>query len=542
MIGRHAARQTARAHGWWLFGLLALLGIGLHTVLPTGDVVQAAVYDLIGIASVAGIVGGVVLHAPERRFPWLVFAGGQLLFVLGDVLWTALEWQTGEIPFPSIADVAYLGGYPFLALAMVGFVRLRVRGGDRAGLLDGLILAAGASLVGWVWFVDPVLAGAAELDPLGLAISLAYPLADLLLIGVAFTFLATPGSRSPSFVLLVASLGTILVADVVFAAQTAEGTYVDGGLLDAGWLAAYALAGAGALHPSMRTVAQPHPVPVAWLGAVRLGGLAAAMLAGPSVLLLQALASGSGMPALAIGSAVLGLLVLSRLALVVRLLDEDVAARRRLEAELQFQAAHDPLTGLANRRRFVAHLDALLAAHGDRATSLLFLDLDDFKTVNDSLGHAAGDQLLAVVAARIAAATRPGDLAGRLGGDEFGVVLPDADAAVASQVAERVLASIASPVTIDARTVGVTASVGVAVRMGGESAADVIRNADLAMYQAKAAGKGRSRLFVRGSSPSAPLLAPPRTVPASGSTQVSATRFASLRPTSIRPGSRPAAG
>ncbi|HET7725928.1 MAG TPA: GGDEF domain-containing protein [Candidatus Limnocylindrales bacterium] len=537
MTGRHAMQASARTHGWWVFAFVSLLGIALHTAVPADDLLQAVLYDVVGTAAVVAVVAGVLLQGPERRLPWLLFAAGQFLFVIGDVLWTSLELATGEIPFPSIADVAYLAGYPFLALAMVGFVRLRVRGGDRAGLLDGLILAAGASLVGWVWLVEPVLAGAAELDAVGLLVSVAYPLMDLLVIGVAFTFLATPGSRSPSFVLLVASLGIILAADVVFAAQVAEGTYVDGGLLDAGWLAGYALAGTAALHPSMRAVAQPHPVPVAWLGAVRLGGLAAAMLAGPAVLLLQTLAAGAGTPALAIGSALLGLLVLSRLALVVRLLDEDVAARRRLEAELQFQAAHDPLTGLANRRRFVAHLDAILATPRDRVVSLLFLDLDDFKTVNDSLGHAAGDQLLAVVASRLGAATRPGDLAARLGGDEFGVVLPDADAGVAAQVAERVLTSIAAPITIDAHVVSVTASVGVAERSSGETATDLIRNADLAMYQAKAAGKGRSRLFVRGAS--TPVAGEPVSL---ASAAAPAVRVMPAPPAPAPVGSHPATG
>lgn len=184
------------------------------------------------------------------------------------------------------------------------------------------------------------------------------------------------------------------------------------------------------------------------------------------------------------------------LALVVQLLNEDVAARRRLEAELSYQATHDPLTGIANRRSFVARLAQLDAEETKPPFALLFIDLDDFKTVNDQFGHAGGDEVLAVVARRIQASVRPTDLAARLGGDEFAILLLDADQAQARQVADRILEALASPIRVSDGAVPVRASVGIADSAGsGLTAEAMIHNSDVAMYQAKSLGKGRYQVF-----------------------------------------------
>ncbi len=180
------------------------------------------------------------------------------------------------------------------------------------------------------------------------------------------------------------------------------------------------------------------------------------------------------------------------------MLARDVAQRRTLEAQLSYQAFHDPLTGLTNRRRFVEAAEAALAVRAEPGSvAALFLDLDDFKTVNDSLGHAAGDALLVAVAERIRGDLRATDIAARLGGDEFGVLLteiPDESFAVA--VAERLLARLAEPIDIADLTVEVGASVGIAVDSPSmRTVDDLLGDADVAMYQAKALGKGRHHVF-----------------------------------------------
>jgi len=172
---------------------------------------------------------------------------------------------------------------------------------------------------------------------------------------------------------------------------------------------------------------------------------------------------------------------------------------QQAEEELRFRALTDPLTRLPNRRLLLDHLELALAraARNGGAVGLLFLDLDRFKLVNDSLGHAAGDQLLVEVASRLRAAVRPSDTAARLGGDEFAVLCEDLhDTSDVLAVAERVLSALAEPLTLDHHELVVTPSLGAAVSSAGlDDAASLLAAADTAMYRAKAAGRARVELF-----------------------------------------------
>ena len=176
---------------------------------------------------------------------------------------------------------------------------------------------------------------------------------------------------------------------------------------------------------------------------------------------------------------------------------EDVTQRRRLEGQLAHQAFHDPLTGLANRALFRDRVEHALAQthRAPGGVAVLFLDLDDFKAVNDSLGHGEGDQLLVQVAARLLGTTRGCDTVARLGGDEFAVLLQDAVDGDAHIVANRILSSLTRPVRVGARELSVGASIGIAVAHCEDGAEELLRNADLAMYQAKARGKGMYEVF-----------------------------------------------
>ena len=488
-------RSRDRVPLWLAFLAVGAVGLAIHASLETGSLTQSFVYDAIGASAVLIALIAISRHAPDRRLPWLLMAFGQALFVAGDLAWNWYELQ-GEDPFPSVADGLYLAGYPFLALGLLLLIRRRLSDGDRGGLLDAAILTAAMAILSWTFLMQPQLAGS-ELDPLSLAITLAYPLADLVLIGVAMGLLTTPGARTPSFRLLAVSLVLLLVGDQIYALQNLEGTYVSGGPIDTLYLVAYLTFGAAVAHPSMRRLTDPSPVAVTWLGPVRLFGLAAAMLTGPLLVTVGPDAD-TGLVVIALGSALLSLLVLVRMAGLVGLLERDVAARRALEARLSFQAFHDPLTGLANRRRFVDQAGSALAnRRAPGALAALFLDLDDFKTVNDGLGHAAGDDLLVAVGARISSALREDDLAARLGGDEFGVLLTGIpDPAYARSVSDRLLSSLSSPFHVGGATVTIGASIGIAVDTAGMSSVDdLLSDADIAMYQAKALGKGRHQVF-----------------------------------------------
>jgi diguanylate cyclase (GGDEF)-like protein/PAS domain S-box-containing protein len=177
----------------------------------------------------------------------------------------------------------------------------------------------------------------------------------------------------------------------------------------------------------------------------------------------------------------------------------DVTERKELEEELAHQAFHDSLTGLSNRAVFRDRLDHALARsiRHERSLAVLLLDLDGFKTVNDSLGHDVGDELLVAVGARIEECARSSDTVARLGGDEFVVLLEeDVDEERSRSVAARMLKVLAAPFDVNDREVFIGASIGIAVGDGGSVDADeLIRNADTAMYAAKAAGRGRYELF-----------------------------------------------
>lgn len=175
----------------------------------------------------------------------------------------------------------------------------------------------------------------------------------------------------------------------------------------------------------------------------------------------------------------------------------DVRARREQDEQLRHLALHDALTGLANRalfRNYVEHALAHLRRIPVRHAVLLF-DLDRFKTINDSLGHAAGDELLTHVAERLRSRLRPGDIGARLGGDEFAVLLENTSERDAVEVAQRVLDALHIPFAIQGRDIAITASVGIAFSELAEDAEALLRNADAAMYKAKASGKGRHALF-----------------------------------------------
>jgi len=173
----------------------------------------------------------------------------------------------------------------------------------------------------------------------------------------------------------------------------------------------------------------------------------------------------------------------------------DLAERKALEQKLTFQAFHDPLTRLANRSLFRERVEHTLDRRTLADTAVLFIDLDNFKTINDSLGHAAGDHVLVETAHRVRSCLRTEDTAARLGGDEFAVLLEDADVTAAARVAERIRVALGTPFWVLGQEVYISASIGIAVRRDGDTAGELLRNADVAMYTAKSKGKACFEIF-----------------------------------------------
>jgi diguanylate cyclase (GGDEF)-like protein/PAS domain S-box-containing protein len=177
----------------------------------------------------------------------------------------------------------------------------------------------------------------------------------------------------------------------------------------------------------------------------------------------------------------------------------DITARKALEERLISRAFHDPLTGLSNRVLFMEHLERALARRAIRESpvAVLFLDLDNFKLVNDSFGHDVGDQLLMAFAGRLQACVRPEDTVARLGGDEFTVLLEDiADTADTVRVAERIIEDLRVPFVLEEREIFINASIGIASSASARNRpSDLLKNADLALYEAKRNGKTRYEIF-----------------------------------------------
>ena len=179
-------------------------------------------------------------------------------------------------------------------------------------------------------------------------------------------------------------------------------------------------------------------------------------------------------------------------------LEQAVSELRDLQEQLRYQAYHDPLTGLANRALFGQQVRTALESSAEGGSAVLFIDLDDFKTVNDTLGHAVGDELLLAAARRLARCIRAGDLVARLGGDEFAILCqpPNAPERAAVDVAKRVLEAFQLPISVGSHVLPVRLSVGVATSaLSGGRPENLLRDADVAMYEAKETGKGRYAIF-----------------------------------------------
>lgn len=182
------------------------------------------------------------------------------------------------------------------------------------------------------------------------------------------------------------------------------------------------------------------------------------------------------------------------------LVSRDITRDKETLHQLEEQAARDPLTGLPNRAWINAHVDALLdAPHSELCTSILFIDLNGFKAVNDTMGHAAGDILLQQVSQRLTQCMRPGDAVARMGGDEFVVAAGCCDRATAAAIAQRLLDALQTPFEIDGTAVRIGAAIGISLAQGGTATtSSLFQHADTAMYAAKARGHGHGTYQIFG--------------------------------------------
>lgn len=499
------------------YALAGVVTTGLYLALWHTGAAGNALYDLTGLSAVVAIGIGVRLNRPRLAVAWRLVALGLLLFVAGDVTWAFYELVLKvPVPFPSWGDALYLAGYPAIAAGVVLFTRERSSGRDRAALIDAAIVATSAGIYAWLFLMEPY-----ALDqslPLSQRlVSIAYPLGDLVVLAVAARLALSVGRRSLAYVVLLLSFMLMLAADARYGVEALAGTYSAGAFMTDGfYMLSYLLAGCAALHPSMTTITQPEEVARSRPTRLPLLILALALLLMPAALGIQ-LTLGQSPEVLVVmsGSFVLAVLILTRMTGLLGQLERRLtqvkeqegalraalSERETLSERLKHQAFHDPLTGVPNRLLLADRVDHAIARAertGERL-SVLFLDLDNFKSVNDALGHAAGDSLLKGVAERLGRCLRPADTIARIGGDEFAVLLESASNEDSAEVAQRILEELSLPFPIGDDLVGVHTSIGIAMGVGSinseNGAGDLLQQADLAMYEAKRRGKDRYEFF-----------------------------------------------
>jgi len=327
-----ALRHLARLPLWQVYLGAGALLCALYVWVPP-FAASGPVMNVLGLSPVIAIVVGLRRHRPTSRGPWRWFAIGMTLFWLGDLYTYSYPRLFGaDVPFPSLGDGAYVAVYPALMAGLLMLIRGRNPEGDRAGVIDSLIMTLGLALLSWVALIAPYLHD----ETLGLSaklVSIAYPLGDILLLAAAIRLAVDTGKRQPAFYLLVSAIVALLVTDFAYGVVTLNRDYHGQVMLDVGWISFYLLWGAAALHPSMRQLEQPAPDRVPRLTPLRLTLLTVASLIAPIVEATQELRRGNlDLLVIIAASVVLFGLVVLRMAGLVRQQERSVARERTLSA------------------------------------------------------------------------------------------------------------------------------------------------------------------------------------------------------------------
>ncbi len=473
--------QRRRAAGVSAILFLALYVLVVH-VLPI-PAVDAGRFSQLCLAAVGALVtvlwARAAIGARGRiragLFTWSVSGAG---WTTGQVLWLADGWHAGTATIGVTANIAFgvtIVATPLAAVLLVGRPSASLR-----TLFDALMIGGSLFFVIWALILEPQLrSGATDLG------TVTYAAADVVILSLVLLLLADAGStlRAP---LEIAATGIVVqfAADTLYACQAVAGTYRFGALPDLLWLVAWVTFAVGAPRRSeLRGVTRVSDGgrPRAYLPYVP---FALAFVTGISLV-----AGGRSLdPVLAGVSLTLTALVVLRQMLI---LGDNRRLTRQLSTlvdDLRFRADHDALTGLANRPRFEECAEQALLPDAPGPVSLLLIDLDGFKPVNDTFGHHSGDRVLVEVARRLTATAGPGDVVARLGGDEFAVLTTSPP----RPLADRVLAAFGEVFDVGGETAVIGASIGVTSCSPGErGAGQLIRDADLAMYEAKRNGRNR---------------------------------------------------
>jgi diguanylate cyclase (GGDEF)-like protein len=394
-----------------LVGLCLLAAFTAHAAIGFGGdgaekLFGTWIYDALMLTSAAACLLRAALLRRER-LTWTLLGAGLLLWTGGEIYYAAVLAGAESVPIPSLADAGYLGFYPLAYAALIALLRERIGSFPVARWLDGLIVGSAVASLAAALALGPIVDASNEGSTLAVATNLAYPIADLTLLTLVMTAAAFTGWRiGRSWAVLGAGFLLLAVSDGVYLLESAQGSYVEGGLLDAAWpLGALLLAAAAWIDPG---------------GAPRSSPRAARVIAIPAAAALVAIGVQAAEQVIDLPTIAVALSLFTLLAVVVRLVLSLRESQSALRSSVR-DSRTDPLTGLPNRRALMLDLRQAIEPPARTGTLrlLVLFDLDGFKLYNDTFGHPAGDSLLQRLGERLERFTAPKGLAYRLGGDEF---------------------------------------------------------------------------------------------------------------------------
>jgi diguanylate cyclase (GGDEF)-like protein len=488
---RSAPRHAGNVGSWGAYAFLAVgIAAGVVYAVDLSATSNSAAFGAVGLGAMLALLLGPRWQHAEPRRPWTFLGIASALFLIGALARSQAKDVEGAAAF--VPDLFTLPGYFFMIAGLI--VLLRARGGvERHAIIDGLIVWVGAAVPTLLLLSLP----AAGIRGRSASVSLTagiYPLVDTVLVLLLVNLAFTTAIRKPSYLLLIGTMILLLGGDLWYAIEGVNGKLAPSNQwMDFPFLLGFVLIGTAALHPSVVDLSRATPLPVqAW--SWRRLVLVIPAIAVPFV--LTAFTKGStktGGAVLGIGGAIIVTLLFVR---AISAVSSYAVAQRRY----QHQATHDQLTGLPNRSMLASHVDQLLLGGTPRGSWVwvYFLDLDGFKLVNDSWGHAAGDQLIAELGRRLRHMVPPEAMVARVGGDEF-VIAYVGGRTDAAHLADRVLEIFSEPLRMRGAEVIISTSVGIAASLPEPTASGnaeaLMRDADTAMYQAKAEGPGNWVVF-----------------------------------------------
>ncbi|MCU1397518.1 MAG: hypothetical protein JWN62_627 [Acidimicrobiales bacterium] len=470
----------------WIVLSIFIVVIAAHGFGVLGD----AAYPAVTIGGVIVAAYGLRAHAPALRWPWWTMMATGILWTAAGVARQATH-ATGDFTIHRslLPDLLAVPGYLCFGTALYGLLRSRRGAGERGALLDGVMLGIGALLLVNELLIEPTLDIQGTWLMARIAVA-AYPAISMCLLVIAARLAFAGGDRSPAFRLLLLGTTSLLIGDVVFALGEVGTLHLSNSMLEVPYLLVPACIGTAVTHRSIRSLGRTARKGSS-LGRGRLAAVAGALLVPIVLIARQGFSPGR--------LVTLGLCMVLAVAAVTRLAGA-MKQQAASEARLAHQATHDELTGLPSRVLIVEHTEKMMGASvmTGEPVSLMFIDLDQFKLVNDSMGHSVGDQLLVLAAQRITSCVRPNDVVGRISGDEFILVAVGLDPGQSFALAERIRRVLGDGFYLDAGEVFISVSIGITFAHGGldaTSASTLIQEADTAMYRSKEAGRNTVTMF-----------------------------------------------